>query len=158
IADARIQLDDTLLASSPVSSDVATRNVTPRWLLALGATAIVVGAAAWYLGPRQPSTSPPDSAVTRLVLTPEGTFPTGAETVLTLSPDGRRLAYAAAPNGVSRLFLRELDQFESKAIPGTEGATDPAFSPDGNWIAFVAAGKIKKVTPMGGGRGTRGRP
>jgi hypothetical protein len=151
IADARIQLDDTSLASSGVSSDVATRNVTPRWLMALGATAIVVGAAAWYLGfetaidiaagQRRHATGPHA----------EGAFPTSAETVLTLSPDGRRLAYAAAPNGVSRLFLRELDQFESKAIAGTEGATDPAFSADGKWIAFVAAGKIKKVTTMGDG-------
>jgi Tol biopolymer transport system component len=147
IADARIQLDDNLLAPPPVSG--ATRNVTRRWIMALGATALVSGGAVWYLGSTRPSTVPIGAAVTRLVVTPEGPFPTDAEGVVALSPDGRRLAYVATPDGQPRLYLREIDQFEGKPVPGTEGAVDPAFSPDGNWIAFAAAGKIKKVTVTG---------
>jgi Tol biopolymer transport system component len=39
---------------------------------------------------------------------------------------------------------------DSKAISGTEGATSPFFSPDGQWIGFFALGKLKKVSVAGG--------
>ena len=48
------------------------------------------------------------------------------------------------------MYLRELDQFEARPIAGTDGASDPAFSPDGKWLAFAAAGQIKKVAIAGG--------
>ena len=88
--------------------------------------------------------------MTRLVVVPEGPFPTDAEGVVTVSPDGRRLAYVAAPDRHLQLYLRELDEFEGKPIPGTEGAASPVFSPDGNWLAFSAAGKVRKVAVTGG--------
>jgi serine/threonine-protein kinase len=36
------------------------------------------------------------------------------------------------------------------SIPGTERANNPVFSPDGEWIAFVADGRLKKIRPGGG--------
>ena len=84
IADARIQLDDRSLAP-PLVSGAGTRRVTLRWLMALGATAIAVGGVA-YLVAKRPSTSPTGTVVTRLVVTPEGPFPTDAESVVALSP------------------------------------------------------------------------
>jgi Tol biopolymer transport system component len=35
-------------------------------------------------------------------------------------------------------------------IAGTEGATAPFFSPDGQWIGFFAAGELKKISVQGG--------
>jgi serine/threonine-protein kinase len=35
-------------------------------------------------------------------------------------------------------------------LSGTEGATCPFFSPDGQWIAFFANGKLKKISITGG--------
>jgi serine/threonine-protein kinase len=35
-------------------------------------------------------------------------------------------------------------------MPGTEGADQPFFSPDGQWIGFFAEGKLKKVSVTGG--------
>jgi serine/threonine protein kinase len=67
-----------------------------------------------------------------------------------LSRDGKHLAYVAAENGVPHLFTRRLDRFESVAIPDSEGATFPFFSPDGDWIAYFSQGKLKKA-PSGGG-------
>ena len=43
-----------------------------------------------------------------------------------------------------------MDQLEGKLIPGTEGATSPFFSPDGQWIGFFADGVMKKVSINGG--------
>jgi Tol biopolymer transport system component len=148
IADARLELDDDLRANAPGSA-ASPRTVILKRIAALAVTAIAAGSAVWYAGSGTPSKSS-TVAVTRLVVVPEGPFPTDAEGVVTVSPDGRRLAYVAAPAGQPQLYLRELDQFEGKPIPGTEGAASPVFSPDGNWLAFSAAGKVRKVAVTGG--------
>jgi serine/threonine-protein kinase len=68
-----------------------------------------------------------------------------------LSPDGTRLAYVAtASGGQRRLFTRRLDQPKATELPGTEGASDPFFSPDGLWIGFATPGKIGKISVEGG--------
>jgi serine/threonine-protein kinase len=69
---------------------------------------------------------------------------------LALSPDGSNLVYVANHNGTANLFQRPLNSFDSKLISGTEGAFNPFFSPDGNWIAFFADNKLKKVALSGG--------
>ena len=70
--------------------------------------------------------------------------------MLALSPDGARVVYAAGAPGRTQLYLREIDQFESKAIPGTERAVDATFSPDGQSLAFVADRKLKRLALAGG--------
>jgi len=65
---------------------------------------------------------------------------------LALSPDGSLLAYVAEDDEGSALFLRTLASFETRKLPGTEGADVPFFSPDGEWVGFFAAGRLKKVS------------
>ncbi len=67
-----------------------------------------------------------------------------------ISPGGTDIVYVGDVDGQSQLFLRPLDDFEARAIPGTEGAHQPFFSPDGKWIGFVADGKLEKI-PLAGG-------
>jgi Tol biopolymer transport system component len=68
-----------------------------------------------------------------------------------VSPDGGSLAFTANdPKGVSQLWVRRLDSIESRSLPETEGATDPFWSPDGNFIAFFAGNKLKKIGVSGG--------
>ena len=43
-----------------------------------------------------------------------------------------------------------MDQGEATPIPRTEGAIEPFFSPDGQWIAFWADDQLKKVSVTGG--------
>lgn len=69
---------------------------------------------------------------------------------IALSPDGRSLAYCARGSGGINLYLRRLDQRDSTKLPGTEGAYDPFFSPDGEWIGFFAGTKLRKVSVRGG--------
>jgi serine/threonine-protein kinase len=60
------------------------------------------------------------------------------------------LVYVALERGTQQLFLRPLDSNDAKPIAGTEGASGPSFSPDGQWIAFFASGKLKKISVNGG--------
>jgi Tol biopolymer transport system component/predicted Ser/Thr protein kinase len=65
---------------------------------------------------------------------------------IVISPDGTRIAYLSA----NRLFTRKLDQPVATDLPITAGATNPFFSPDGQWIGFVAGGKLRKISVEGG--------
>jgi len=63
-----------------------------------------------------------------------------------ISPDGARLVYTVAQPGGSKIFyLRRADQLDGHPIPGTADGSQPLFSPDGQWLAFEAASKEKKV-------------
>jgi Tol biopolymer transport system component len=67
-----------------------------------------------------------------------------------ISPDGKRLAYVAAESGVAHLYVRRLDQLDPVAIPDSEGANFPFFSPNGDWVVFFSQGKLKKAASDGG--------
>jgi serine/threonine-protein kinase len=67
---------------------------------------------------------------------------------MALSPDGNRFVFIG--DTLSRLWIKRRDALEPTVIPGTEGASDPVFSPDGAWLAYVAAGHVKKVRVEGG--------
>ena len=54
-----------------------------------------------------------------------------------------------APAG-RQLFVKALDEIDAKPLTGTDGANAPFFSPDGEWVAFSAGGKLKKVAARGG--------
>ena len=94
-----------------------------------------------------PPPLPTPSPIVRFVLplqSPERLTPLGRH-VVALSPDGTHLVYVAN----QQLYLRAMDQLDAKPIPGTEGGHTPFFSPDGQWVRFFAAGKLKKVSISG---------
>jgi len=56
---------------------------------------------------------------------------------LSLSPDGKQLVYASdAVDGKRQLYIRSMDDLEAKPVPDTENASNPCFSPNGQWLAF----------------------
>jgi Tol biopolymer transport system component len=113
--------------------------------------ALVAITLALMLWTRAPASSLPSSSVRLSVSLPDGALlVTEAFPALALSPLGTHLVYAAQRDAGPRLYLRRLDTFETKELPGTEGATSPFFSPDGQWIGFAAQGKLKKVSIAGG--------
>jgi eukaryotic-like serine/threonine-protein kinase len=100
------------------------------------------------------SKTPPPPATRSYVLPPEGaTFSLinddGGSVVL--SQDGRKLAFVAVgSNGPARIWIRTLAKLSAEPLEGTEGATFPFWSADGQWVAFFAEGKLKKVHLTGG--------
>jgi serine/threonine-protein kinase len=119
---------------------------------ALAATAVIAAAAGWLLRP-SPTAEPGVVARFSLPLPSDHTVaPTG---MIAVSPDGTRVVYAAD----DRLYLRDLAETEARAISGTEeriAVTQPVFSPDGQWIAYVHVGSesgpytIKRIHVSGG--------
>jgi serine/threonine-protein kinase len=63
-----------------------------------------------------------------------------------ISPDGMRIVFVSE----GALTIRRLDQAKTTPLAGTEGAFYPFFSPNGQWVAFFAAGKLQKVAVDGG--------
>ena len=98
------------------------------------------------------ATVPPTPAVTprRLTIETPSSAPLSDDVYVpfALSPDGTTLAFVTSQP--ERLFLRRLDTFEATPVEGTEGAYDPFFSPDGQWVGFWAYGKLKKIPVAGG--------
>ena len=70
---------------------------------------------------------------------------------IALSPDGRRLAFTARDDaGRLNLWLRDLDSFEARMLPGTQDVGSPFWSPDSRFIAFGAQRHLKKIDVAGG--------
>jgi serine/threonine-protein kinase len=72
---------------------------------------------------------------------------------VTPSPDGAYLLYAGpvpGERGASQLWLKPRDRYQASPLPGTNGAWNATFSPDGRWIAFIQNGQVKKIAVTGG--------
>ncbi len=117
-------------------------------LLALLAVALVALFVQW----RRPFSPPRPNRITRMrvpLKAPEGpAFPGRKE--LSFSPDGRHFVYLGFEGEVQNLYLQALDQLDPTPVDGTEGAHNPFFSPDGEWVGFWASGELRKV-PISGG-------
>ena len=67
-----------------------------------------------------------------------------------ISPDGHTLAMVVTIGQASHLYLRALDSARPVMLAGTDGASNPFWSPDSQWIGFFADGKLKRVAVAGG--------
>jgi Tol biopolymer transport system component len=134
------------IASPPPATDgFPLRERWRRWTLA-GSIALAVVAAAIAVASltRAPAGRP---QVRRFEIT---TAPTDDPVSFAVSADGRQLVYVATVAGISQLWLRPMDAFVPRPIPGTDGASYPFWSPDARAIGFFADGKLKRVDIDGG--------
>ena len=119
--------------------------------LAIAAAVVMSGALAGVIYLRA---SPPDSGAVRVPFSvPHPLILADAATGgdFSISPDGRRLAFvAAATDGTRQLWIRPLDSLAAVPLPETEGAQNPFWSPDSEFIAFFAQRSLKKIASTGG--------
>ena len=115
--------------------------------LAIGLAVVTSLVAIWALWPVLQTKDFTGSRPTKLSvsLPPGDTISTSTSTIIAVSPDGSDVVYVARRDTAQQLFLRALDQYETRPIPGTEGARAPFFSPDGEWVGFYAGGSLKRV-------------
>ena len=86
--------------------------------------------------PLRSAWSPPDGLVAG-----NGDYSFG----LALARDGRHLVFPAAKSGVVSLWLHDLRNGETRALPGTDAGAMPFWSIDGSKIGFFANGKIRSL-------------
>jgi serine/threonine protein kinase/roadblock/LC7 domain-containing protein len=152
--DVKLQLKQIADGTSQVSAPTMT--IAPRkprnmlaWLLA-GMLAVVAAAALFFLDETyqkqlpilRVEINPPDKM--QFNLSGDHSGPA------VLSPDGRYIAFSAYAAGGAQLYLRSLDSTAPRALPGTEGATFPFWSPDSRSIAFFTDDKLKRIEVSGG--------
>jgi Tol biopolymer transport system component len=157
IADARLEIDEALTApasDSMIAASAVTSLRPARWRRAVPwAIAAIFGVGwvllLWRVAPWR--TTPPRAPQRLSVeLGVDSALPT-TDAAFVLSPDGTLLAFVARRSGSDpQLYLRRLDQLTATSLGGTDGASSPFFSPDGQWLAFFAGQKLKKVPVTGG--------
>jgi len=68
-----------------------------------------------------------------------------------ISPDGQNIAFVASDeSGRTRLWVRALDALDAQPLEGTEGASDPFWSPDSRSLAFFANKQLRRIDAAGG--------
>ena len=164
IGDARITIEETLsgadvgaihelplpgtaVRTSPLQQPVWRRALPWAVAAALLITTILLTALYWR------ATSVPARSVRSYILPPEKTtFAFEAVTgTPALSPDGRRLVFAARDStGKEMLWVRELDSLSAQPLDGTQGASFPFWSPDNRSVGYFASGKLMKIDISGG--------
>ncbi len=94
--------------------------------------------------------APAEARAVRLFLSPpEKTTLAGS---IAISPDGTQLAFTATTTeGSSSLYVRPLDSLTARALPDTEGAIHPFWSPDRRFLGYFVRNKgLYKVRVEGG--------
>ncbi len=120
--------------------------------VALAAVAVLALTAVGWLRSRLAAVPPP-VPVTFAITASDGVPPIRSLNTwpAVVSPDGRILVYlGAAGSGGWQFYVRRLGQLEVQPLPGTEGASQPIFSPDSKWLAFESGSRLSKV-PLDGG-------
>ena len=93
----------------------------------------------------------PTEPAQRFITLPEGVqwapaVDDGApNTILALSPDGRRVVFSGRQNDETALWIRSLAIEDATRLPGTEGGGSPFWSPNSSSIGFFADGKLKRL-------------
>jgi Tol biopolymer transport system component len=149
-AVARLEIEDALTMSRRGES-VHAEDDRRSWMrqrliwFATGMVAVLLtllGVRAWMSGAASVEAHP----IRLAVLPPQGTsFGYAA-----LSPDGRWLAFSGVTGTAVQLWIRTMDGTSTRALPGTEGALLPFWSPDSRAIGYFAGGKLRRIDLSGG--------
>jgi eukaryotic-like serine/threonine-protein kinase len=147
IGDVRILLEEALASPDLGTSGVRAPRTRRRaaWIAAGVAAAAFAVVALWLATNRQ-GTEKPAALIHVSVPFPElgSAFPFG-QRYLAISADGSTIAFV----GGGRLYIRRFDRKDSISV-ATGPASNPFFSPDGDWIGLFTENALIKIASAGG--------
>jgi len=157
IAEARIILEDLEAGrgeepAAPATAGGSRRRERLAWIVAVIALVAVAVVIITRNGP-----APDSSLVQSTLLPPEG-WDFAPASPFAVSPDGSQVAFEAVTrpdneketSGTNGLWIRDLASPEARRLAATNGGAYPFWSPDGQWVGFLADGKLNKVEARGG--------
>jgi len=122
-----------------------------RWKRGAMAGAIVSGALLIALGVNasRPAPLPPPFGRQPLHFAvsspPQVSLTAGSRNSASVSPDGTRIAFVGTEQGTARVWVRDLRSPVAQVVPGTEGAEQPEWSPDGRSLIFGSLGRLMRI-------------
>jgi Tol biopolymer transport system component len=149
IGDVRIALEEGVVTAPPPIPERGRPSWLPWSIAAATTLALLICGGLLYRATRPAAPRP----LVRLnvEITADQSTGIAGGSILALSPDGTRLVLRSRdPDGKVRLHTRLLSEDQVRPLTGTENATSPFFSPDGEWIGFFADNKLKKISVEGG--------
>ena len=150
IADARIEIDDVLsMQTAGTDSGVSRAAARTRERIAWIAAGVSTLSLLVLAVSDSRRTTGPERVLTYSILPPDGTAFVAASPPA-LSPDGHAIAFVAKGAGDQLLWIRSLDAFDARPLPGTEGAVSPFWSPDGRSLGFFSQRSLKRIDVAGG--------
>jgi Tol biopolymer transport system component/predicted Ser/Thr protein kinase len=145
IGEARVTLEGPAEEISlPAAPPVRAGRTRPLQVAAVVLALTIALAMIWR------ATRPLNRPLMRFSADPSPDLAPGAHITAVISPDGTRIVYPVRSAGAPQLATRLLNQSQATILSGTDGAVDPFFAPDGQWIGFFAGGKMKKTSLEGG--------
>jgi len=138
IGVARLEIDETLRDAEQPQSASAPVAHSSRWRLAPTAIGILlVAAVTVWMSSRGERLAPP--------MYVDVAIPSASSAVAAISPDGRRIVFAAFSEAGRQLWIRSLDSQIPRPLPHTERGQFPFWSPDSRSIAFYVEGLLKRL-------------
>jgi Tol biopolymer transport system component len=141
----------THAASAVASGAAGSRSWRAPFMGASAVALLAIAAALWGW----PSARAPGAGIERRYLALGDSAQVQSQVIigppLALSSDGAVMAFVGDTS--DRLWIKRRDALEPSPIAGTEHASDPVFSPDDRWIAYIAGRQLRKV-PIDGGPST----
>jgi len=146
MGSARLEIQEALVGNvAEPRAAVPKRTGAIAW-----AAAAICAAAALALAWLHFGRPTPELHVLKVSVSPPEKSRFAADMIPAVSPDGRRIVFAAIVDGKDSLWIRDTDSLLARMLPGTDGAAFPFWSPDSRFVAFFANDKLKKIDAAGG--------
>jgi Tol biopolymer transport system component len=149
IGEARLALDEETLSSSQAAQPLPVREAARprRWRQIL--PWVIAAALAVALLATNRSRQELTRGTARFALNIPADLTHGR--AISISPDGKAIAFIGEVSGLAQLYIRRLDQIEPQPLAGAILVRAHFFSPDGKWIGFTTSDrKLKKVSVVDG--------
>jgi eukaryotic-like serine/threonine-protein kinase len=150
-----LEIELSAMRGAPVATASRPSSAHRRWRAGAGQVALAIVAATaavvWIGTHNDAGSEAPAPLVQFAIQLAAGeSIHDHSSSSVALSADGARIAYAVNTRKGRGVFVRAFDTASGALVPGTDRATSPMFSPDGQWLAFESGGALKKVRIDGG--------